>query len=70
MDVDLLCFIFRLLFIDTEFRTLRLKAEDSSGRQHTLTIKLKSKVKDTHRNTHTHTHTHTVYCKDWIIFTL
>lgn len=32
-----------LLFIDTEFRTLRLKAEDSSGRQHILTIKLKSK---------------------------
>ncbi|XP_068583786.1 E3 ubiquitin-protein ligase FANCL [Cebidichthys violaceus] len=33
----------RLLFIDTEFRTLRLKAEDSSGRQHVLTVKLKSK---------------------------
>nr|XP_033469600.1 E3 ubiquitin-protein ligase FANCL isoform X1 [Epinephelus lanceolatus] len=33
----------KLLFIDTEFRVLRLKAEDSSGRQHTLTIKLKSK---------------------------
>ncbi|XP_067384604.1 E3 ubiquitin-protein ligase FANCL [Channa argus] len=33
----------KLLFIDTEFRTLRLKAEDSSGREHTLTIKLKSK---------------------------
>ncbi|XP_075933648.1 E3 ubiquitin-protein ligase FANCL isoform X1 [Anarhichas minor] len=33
----------RLLFIDTEFRTLRLKAEDSSGRQHVLTVKLKSR---------------------------
>ncbi|XP_077960638.1 E3 ubiquitin-protein ligase FANCL isoform X2 [Gasterosteus aculeatus] len=33
----------RLLFIDTEFRTLRLKAEDSSGRQHVLTVKLKPK---------------------------
>ncbi|XP_035461594.1 E3 ubiquitin-protein ligase FANCL isoform X1 [Scophthalmus maximus] len=33
----------KLLFIDTELRTLRLKAEDSSGRQHILTIKLKSK---------------------------
>lgn len=37
--------IFRLLFIDTEFQTLRLKAEDSSGRQHILTVKLKSKVR-------------------------
>ncbi|XP_035770804.1 E3 ubiquitin-protein ligase FANCL-like [Neolamprologus brichardi] len=35
--------IFRLLFIDTEFRMLRLKAEDSAGRQHILTVKLKSK---------------------------
>ncbi|XP_071337576.1 E3 ubiquitin-protein ligase FANCL isoform X2 [Trachinotus anak] len=33
----------KLLSIDTEFRTLRLKAQDSSGRQHILTIKLKSK---------------------------
>ncbi|GAA6221181.1 E3 ubiquitin-protein ligase FANCL [Lates japonicus] len=33
----------KLLFIDTEFRTLRLKAQDSSGRQHILTVKLKSK---------------------------
>uniref|UniRef100_UPI003AAF74E4 E3 ubiquitin-protein ligase FANCL isoform X2 n=1 Tax=Centroberyx gerrardi TaxID=166262 RepID=UPI003AAF74E4 len=33
----------KLLFIDTEFRTLRLKADDSSGRQHILTVKLKSK---------------------------
>ncbi|XP_031735782.1 E3 ubiquitin-protein ligase FANCL isoform X3 [Anarrhichthys ocellatus] len=33
----------RLLFIDTEFRTLRLKAEDSSGRQHVLAVKLKSR---------------------------
>uniref|UniRef100_A0A7N8Y3F2 E3 ubiquitin-protein ligase FANCL n=1 Tax=Mastacembelus armatus TaxID=205130 RepID=A0A7N8Y3F2_9TELE len=32
-----------LLFIDTEFQTLKLKAEDSSGRQHILTIKFKSK---------------------------
>ncbi|TKS85208.1 E3 ubiquitin-protein ligase FANCL [Collichthys lucidus] len=34
---------FWLLFIDTEFQILKLKAEDSSGRQHILTIKLKSK---------------------------
>lgn len=34
----------RLLSIDTEFRTLRLRAQDSSGRQHVLTVKLKSKV--------------------------
>ncbi|XP_022062505.1 E3 ubiquitin-protein ligase FANCL isoform X1 [Acanthochromis polyacanthus] len=33
----------KLLFIDTEFRMLRMKAEDSSARQHILTIKLKSK---------------------------
>ncbi|XP_056291106.1 E3 ubiquitin-protein ligase FANCL isoform X1 [Pseudoliparis swirei] len=33
----------RLLFIDTEFRTLRLKAEDSSGREHVLTVTLKSR---------------------------
>ncbi|XP_034407279.1 E3 ubiquitin-protein ligase FANCL isoform X3 [Cyclopterus lumpus] len=33
----------RLLFIDSEFRTLKLKAEDSSGRQHVLTVKLKSR---------------------------
>uniref|UniRef100_A0A0F8AB09 E3 ubiquitin-protein ligase FANCL n=1 Tax=Larimichthys crocea TaxID=215358 RepID=A0A0F8AB09_LARCR len=33
----------KLLFIDTEFQILKLKAEDSSGRQHILTIKLKSK---------------------------
>uniref|UniRef100_A0A8P4GKT0 E3 ubiquitin-protein ligase FANCL n=1 Tax=Dicentrarchus labrax TaxID=13489 RepID=A0A8P4GKT0_DICLA len=33
----------KLLSIDTEFQTLRLKAEDSSGRQHVLTVKLKSK---------------------------
>ncbi|KAM3838130.1 E3 ubiquitin-protein ligase FANCL [Diretmus argenteus] len=33
----------KLLFIDTEFRTLRLKADDSSGRQHILTVNLKSK---------------------------
>uniref|UniRef100_A0AAX7TLB9 E3 ubiquitin-protein ligase FANCL n=1 Tax=Astatotilapia calliptera TaxID=8154 RepID=A0AAX7TLB9_ASTCA len=33
----------KLLFIDTEFRMLRLKAEDSAGRQHILTVKLKSK---------------------------
>ncbi|XP_045926471.1 E3 ubiquitin-protein ligase FANCL isoform X1 [Micropterus dolomieu] len=34
----------KLLFIDTEFRTLRLNAEDSSGRQHVLTVKLKPKL--------------------------
>ncbi|XP_047459788.1 E3 ubiquitin-protein ligase FANCL isoform X2 [Mugil cephalus] len=33
----------KLLSIDAEFRTLRLKAEDSSARPHTLTIKLQSK---------------------------
>ncbi|KAG9338001.1 hypothetical protein JZ751_027338 [Albula glossodonta] len=33
----------KLLFIDTEFRTLKLKAEDSSGRQHVIAVKLKSK---------------------------
>ncbi|XP_069545954.1 E3 ubiquitin-protein ligase FANCL isoform X2 [Brachyistius frenatus] len=33
----------KLLSIDTEFRTLRLKAEDSSERHHILTIKLGSK---------------------------
>ncbi|ROL49571.1 E3 ubiquitin-protein ligase FANCL [Anabarilius grahami] len=33
----------RLLFIDAEFRTLKMKAEDSAGRQHAITIKLKSK---------------------------
>ncbi|XP_013876949.1 E3 ubiquitin-protein ligase FANCL isoform X3 [Austrofundulus limnaeus] len=33
----------KMLFIDTNFQTLKLKAEDSSGRQHVLNIKLKSK---------------------------
>uniref|UniRef100_A0A8C5EZZ8 E3 ubiquitin-protein ligase FANCL n=1 Tax=Gouania willdenowi TaxID=441366 RepID=A0A8C5EZZ8_GOUWI len=33
----------RLIFIDTDFRTLKLKAEDSSARQHVLTVKLASK---------------------------
>ncbi|RXN23428.1 E3 ubiquitin- ligase FANCL isoform X2 [Labeo rohita] len=33
----------KLLFIDAEFRTLKLKAEDSAGRQHAVTVKLKSK---------------------------
>nr|XP_057919607.1 E3 ubiquitin-protein ligase FANCL [Doryrhamphus excisus] len=33
----------KLLFIDTQFQMLKLKAEDSSGRQHILTINLKSK---------------------------
>ncbi|KAI3362893.1 hypothetical protein L3Q82_001669 [Scortum barcoo] len=33
----------KLLSIDAEFQTLRLKAEDSSGRQHILTVKLKPK---------------------------
>ncbi|KAK7901143.1 hypothetical protein WMY93_017912 [Mugilogobius chulae] len=32
-----------LLFIDTDFRTLKLKADDSSGREHILTVKLKTK---------------------------
>lgn len=40
----LICFG-RLIFIDAEFRRLKLKAEDSAGRQHAITIKLKSKVK-------------------------
>ncbi|XP_030628298.1 E3 ubiquitin-protein ligase FANCL [Chanos chanos] len=31
----------KLLFIDTEFRTLKLKGEDSSGRQHAITVHLK-----------------------------
>ncbi|XP_016892727.1 E3 ubiquitin-protein ligase FANCL isoform X2 [Cynoglossus semilaevis] len=33
----------KLLFIDTHFKTLRLTAQDSAGRQHALTVKLKSK---------------------------
>uniref|UniRef100_A0A665TH20 E3 ubiquitin-protein ligase FANCL n=1 Tax=Echeneis naucrates TaxID=173247 RepID=A0A665TH20_ECHNA len=33
----------KLLSIDTEFQTLRLKVQDSAGRQHILIIKLKSK---------------------------
>ncbi|XP_038816471.1 E3 ubiquitin-protein ligase FANCL isoform X1 [Salvelinus namaycush] len=33
----------KLLSIDTEFRTLRLRAEDSSGRQHVVTVKLTPK---------------------------
>ncbi|XP_049591958.1 E3 ubiquitin-protein ligase FANCL [Syngnathus scovelli] len=33
----------KLLFIDTQFQTLKVKAEDSCGRQHILTIHLKSK---------------------------
>ncbi|KAJ8014116.1 hypothetical protein DPEC_G00036910 [Dallia pectoralis] len=33
----------KLVFIDTEFCTLRLRAEDSSGRQHVVTVKLKPK---------------------------
>lgn len=44
-------FIFRLLFIDTAFQTLKLDAEDSSGRQHILTVKLKSKVRHTQKPT-------------------
>ncbi len=40
----LICFG-RLLFIDAEFLTLKLKAEDSAGHQHAITVKLKSKVK-------------------------
>ena len=37
--------VLRLLFIDSEFRTLRLKAGDSSEREHILTVKLKAKVR-------------------------
>ncbi|XP_037554192.1 E3 ubiquitin-protein ligase FANCL [Nematolebias whitei] len=33
----------KMLSIDTNFQTLKLKAEDSGGRQHVLNIKLKSK---------------------------
>ncbi|XP_036403066.1 E3 ubiquitin-protein ligase FANCL [Megalops cyprinoides] len=33
----------KLVFIDTDFRTLKLQAEDSSGRQHVIAVKLKSK---------------------------
>uniref|UniRef100_A0AAR2ITC7 RING-type domain-containing protein n=1 Tax=Pygocentrus nattereri TaxID=42514 RepID=A0AAR2ITC7_PYGNA len=33
----------KLLFIDTDFHTLQLSAEDSSGRQHAITVKLKPK---------------------------
>uniref|UniRef100_A0A1A8RUG0 E3 ubiquitin-protein ligase FANCL n=1 Tax=Nothobranchius rachovii TaxID=451742 RepID=A0A1A8RUG0_9TELE len=33
----------KMIFLDTNIQTLKLKAEDSSGRQHTLSIKLKSK---------------------------
>ncbi|XP_053477396.1 E3 ubiquitin-protein ligase FANCL [Ictalurus furcatus] len=33
----------KLIFIDTDFHTLKLKAEDSSHRQHVFTVKLKSK---------------------------
>ncbi|XP_036430194.1 E3 ubiquitin-protein ligase FANCL [Colossoma macropomum] len=32
----------KLLFIDTDFHTLQLSAEDSSGRQHAITVKLKA----------------------------
>ncbi|XP_076829995.1 E3 ubiquitin-protein ligase FANCL isoform X2 [Brachyhypopomus gauderio] len=33
----------KLLFIDTDFRTLKLRADDSSGRMHNITVQLKSK---------------------------
>ncbi|XP_051867985.1 E3 ubiquitin-protein ligase FANCL isoform X6 [Pristis pectinata] len=33
----------KLAYMDTEFRTIKLKAEDSAGREHMITIKLKSK---------------------------
>lgn len=62
--------VIRLLFIDTEFRTLKLKAEDFSGRQHILTIKLKSKVRHTFSvlaETHTRSHTCSLL---WVLFTL
>lgn len=38
-------FYCRLIFIDTDFHILKLKAEDSSHRQHVFTVKLKSKVR-------------------------
>lgn len=57
-------FIFRLLFIDTAFQTLKLNAEDSSGRQHILTVKLKSKVRHTYTETHTPTLSRRKLCID------
>ncbi|XP_069787605.1 E3 ubiquitin-protein ligase FANCL [Narcine bancroftii] len=33
----------KLAYMDTEFRTIKLKAEDSAGREHMITVKLKSK---------------------------
>ncbi|MBN3304823.1 FANCL ligase, partial [Amia calva] len=33
----------KLVSIDTEFSTLKLKAEDTSGREHLITVKLKAK---------------------------
>uniref|UniRef100_UPI00398EACA1 E3 ubiquitin-protein ligase FANCL isoform X3 n=1 Tax=Pristiophorus japonicus TaxID=55135 RepID=UPI00398EACA1 len=33
----------KLAYMDAEFRTIKLKAEDSAGREHMITIKLKSK---------------------------
>ncbi|MGH0127532.1 UNVERIFIED_CONTAM: hypothetical protein FKN15_052743 [Acipenser sinensis] len=33
----------KLAYIDTEFSTIKLKAEDTSGREHLITVKLKSK---------------------------
>lgn len=68
--------IHRVLFIDTEFRTLRLKAEDSSGRHHVLTVELKIKVTHTHTKiqtqacticTHTYTHAPLSAHQGWII---
>lgn len=69
MDVDLLyCVLpfFRLLFIDTDFQMLRLKAEDSSGRQHILAVKLKSKVRLIASCIDRNTRTYTYRCKDWM----
>ncbi|XP_012675315.1 E3 ubiquitin-protein ligase FANCL [Clupea harengus] len=36
----------KLLFIDSEFRTLKLQGEDSAGRKHILTVKLKPNYPD------------------------
>ncbi|ELW47893.1 E3 ubiquitin-protein ligase FANCL [Tupaia chinensis] len=33
----------RLVYVDTYFSTIKLKAEDASGREHLITLKLKAK---------------------------
>ena len=37
-----------MLFLDMEFLTLKLKAEDTPGRQHILTIKLRTNIRYIH----------------------